>query len=852
MRPNDVFPNILSLLRHQAYVIPDHVALIADDSGEITYRQLETRVEELAMRIKAQIDAHGTPNKKRIAIVLQNGSMMSQTLLAVTSIGAAVPLNPQFTQKEFTEYLSQTGTTCLVTKRGTSPGCEEAAASLQIPVIAINENFNPQFGREENARLKKTPDSDSVALILLTSGSTSQPKIVPLTHENICTSARDVAVSLRLGANDTCLSMWEQFHIGGLVDLLLAPLHSRGKIIATAGFSTTEFFAQTEKFSPTWYQGVPTAFSELVRYLESNGGWKTPPQFRFVRSVAAPLSTKLANQIQELFEAPIVTTFGMTEAGPLITSTSLPPKLSPDGSVGQACGPEIAIVGSDWQVLAFDLDGEVVIRGPNVFSGYEKDITANAGAFRQGWFRTGDIGRQDVQGNLFLTGRVKELINRGGEKINPREVDDALTEHPDIDAAASFPIQHPTLGEDIAAAVVLKYGSGVQDCDIRSFLTTRLAPFKIPHSFVYVPELPKNSIGKIDRLELARVGIPESLISDTFQSEAEQEIARIWEKEIGSKHVGPNADFFRLGGDSLAAVRAIMAVERLFNIRIPSDDLKGASTVRETAALVAKCQQKSSSSSIPNSEIAQQMQTFMGLGGLPTAGNNSLLVSANRDGEETPLIWFFNAPEREMTAMARHMSAEQPIYGGYSGSGLLDNSSATLDILADLYADEITTRFRGMAVNIGGNCHGGQLCFRVAQRLLRREQVIRKLVFLEFAHAEMREIEVPMLLLFGRQSKMRAYQAVNWGDAGWTQYFDCKPIVGWIDGFHGGLFRSKEVVHTARAIELFCRDLTPDVWTLESNEGMKVMRLHNRPLLFSLYRKAYKFRAQLQDYFRKN
>ena len=274
--------------------------------------------------------------------------------------------------------------------------------------IKNNERFYLMMGRifsekgffDKSYKKLNLPKPNDTALILLTSGSTGRPKLVPLTHRNVCISARDVSVSLDLSSNDRCLSMWELFHIGGLVDMLLAPLHSGGSIIATAGFSSMDFFSYSEEFSPTWFQGVPTTFFELVRYANLNSIRKIAPQQRFVRSVAAPLSIEMAGHITDLFDAPVITTFGMTEAGPLITSTSLTPSNNPAGSVGKSCGTEIATVDSKWNFLGLGEEGEIIVRGENVFSGYENDPIANENIFHKDWFRTGDIGYLDQQYNL--------------------------------------------------------------------------------------------------------------------------------------------------------------------------------------------------------------------------------------------------------------------------------------------------------------------------------------------------------------------------------------------------------------------------------------------------------------------
>jgi acyl-CoA synthetase (AMP-forming)/AMP-acid ligase II len=270
-----------------------------------------------------------------------------------------------------------------------------------------------------------SPAPDDVALVLLTSGSTGRAKSVPLTHRNVCASARDVAASMSLGSSDRCLAMWEQYHVGGLVDLLLAPLVSGGVVICTPGFRTDEALRLLAEARPTWFQVVPTTLGDLVAQVRRDGRGRPGGSLRLLRSVAAALPPRLMAEAEETFSVPVLQTFGMTEAGPLITSTLPPPAPRKPGSVGRSCGCEIRIVDSGWVALPPGQTGQVAIRGPNVFSGYEDDAAANAAQFRDGWFLTGDLGRLDPEGDLFLVGRLKQLINRGGEKVNPQEVDDA-------------------------------------------------------------------------------------------------------------------------------------------------------------------------------------------------------------------------------------------------------------------------------------------------------------------------------------------------------------------------------------------------------------------------------------------
>ncbi|MEM9108392.1 MAG: AMP-binding protein, partial [Pseudomonadota bacterium] len=404
----------------------------------------------------------------------------------------------------------------------------------------------------------------------------------PLSHRNVCTSAQDVCRSIDLSVDDRCLCMWEQYHIGGLVDLLLAPLLSGGCIITTKGFDAEKFFELLEDRKPTWYQAVPTTLNELVNHAGRSGLECSDSSLRFVRSVAAALAPSLMADVEGLFGVPVIQTFGMTEAGPLVASTSLTEKRKP-GSVGRSCGTDIRIFGPEGQPLEQGLDGEVAIRGSNVFAGYEDDEEANKISFRGDWFHTGDTGHIDADGELFLTGRIKQLINRGGEKINPQEVDDALLEHPQVDEAAVFTVPHKTLGEDIAAAVVLK--EPISAVALRAYLADRISSFKIPGQITFVDRLPRNPVGKIDRLALASVATAERAKSGHVppRNEIEAYLVRLWSQELSQDVVGIHDDFSALGGDSLSSMRILIALEEAVEGALPEEIITSFSTIASLA-----------------------------------------------------------------------------------------------------------------------------------------------------------------------------------------------------------------------------------------------------------------------------
>lgn len=579
--------DISSLLEAQAATRKNQVAIEAHDDRALSYSGLYESVNRVALGIR---DALGNPANKhpRIGIVMPNGLSMAVALLGASCAGIAIPFNPAYKPFELDSYFRLTRIDALLIEHDDDGPAVAVAERLGLRLLrfSLGEGIS---GASSKGRLLPR-DPEDVALVLMTSGSTGRPKLVPLTHRNVCVSAGDVCRSVNLSTDDRCLSMWEQYHIGGLVDLLLAPLASGGTVICTSGFSASEFYRLLAVARPTWFQAVPTTLNELIVHSRRSGAAPEPKSLRFIRAVASALSPRMHNELEKLFGVPVLHTFGMTEAGPLITSTRLPPALRKPGSVGSSCGTEFRIVDSNGTALGPGGRGEVVIRGPNVFSGYEDAAGGNRDQFHGGWFHTGDLGYSDLGGDLFLTGRIKDLINRGGEKFSPNEIEEVLLLHPAVAAAAVFAVEHPTLGEDVCAAIVLREPARVED--IRSFVVARLAAFKVPKRIDVRHRLPVNPIGKIDKLAL--VESYQSLISDSRafvppRNRLEKLLIQIWSDELPTKFFGIYDDFMILGGDSLSSTRVLLAVEKALSATIPGDIVEMLTTVSSLADYL--CQQ---------------------------------------------------------------------------------------------------------------------------------------------------------------------------------------------------------------------------------------------------------------------
>jgi oxalate---CoA ligase len=467
----------------------------------------------LAERTVAGLNSIGIGRGDRVAIVLPNGPEMAAAFVAIACGATTAPLNPAYKDEEFEFYLTDLKARALVIQQGMDSPARAVAARLGVPVIelvpgAAAGEFTLEGGAPGRAAQAGEAGPDDIALVLHTSGTTARPKIVPLTQTNVTASAASIARTLDLAPEDACLNVMPLFHIHGLIAATLSSLAAGGAVICTPGFNALKFFGWLDAERPSWYTAVPTMHQAILQRAERNREIIARAPLRFLRSSSASLPAQAMKDLSAAFGAPVIEAYGMTEASHQMCSNPLPPRPQKPGLVGLPAGPEVAIMADDGTILPQGEIGEVVIRGPNVTKGYEANPEANAKAFTDGWFRTGDQGMFDKDGYLLLTGRLKELIKRGGEQVSPLEVDGILSEHPAVAQALTFSIPHPMLGEEVGAAVVLREGMACTDRELRDFAAKHLADFKVPRKIVFLPEIPKGATGKLMRIGLAeKLGI---------------------------------------------------------------------------------------------------------------------------------------------------------------------------------------------------------------------------------------------------------------------------------------------------------------------------------------------------------
>ena len=477
------------------------IAIAAPGQPPLSYRDLRRATREWA-RVLA---VAGIGRGGRVGIVVENGPLAATLFLGAATAGIACPLNPAFTEDEFHFALADLGASVLIV--GGPTAAAAAAEKLAIPILeaeAGTGGIAPRFSAPTADAANKVAAAADEALALHTSGTTARPKLVPLSHRNLCASARNIAGTLELTALDRCLNVMPLFHVHGIVAALLSSLYVGGTVWCAPGFNGLKFFGWLAQAEASWMTAVPTIYQAILARADRNADILAAHSMRFLLSSSAAMPSSVLEQLEHAFRVPVVESYGMTEAAQQICANPLPPAIRKPGTAGRPSGPEVAILDEGGARMSPRVSGEVAVRGDNVMAGYFENAAANAQAFTDGWLRTGDLGRFDEDGYLTLEGRIKEIINRGGEKISPFEVENALLRHPDVQEAAVFALHHPSLGEEAAAALVLGDGIAAEVDGIRAFVAGRIAGFKVPRTMVIVDELPKGPTGKVARTGLAR------------------------------------------------------------------------------------------------------------------------------------------------------------------------------------------------------------------------------------------------------------------------------------------------------------------------------------------------------------
>jgi amino acid adenylation domain-containing protein len=606
---------IYSLVSAWAERTPTAVAIAAPGRTPLTYSHLHLHMVDVLKRLNAV----GLGRNDRVALVLPQGPEMAVAFLAVAAGATCAPLNPAYRASEFAVSLADLRAKALIVQSGMDSPARTAAQAHGIPTIELSPAFEAEAGiftlsAGEHSHVDQAgfAQPNDVALMLLTSGTTARPKLVPLSQTNICTAAHNIQAALELVESDRCLNVMPLFHAHGLIIAMLSSLVAGGSVVCTPSAYTPKFFEWMEECRPTWYTAAPTMHQAVLANAASKRQIIERCSLRFIRSSASALPRQVRGALEDTFHVPVIESYGMTECAQ-ITCNPLPPRQRKLGSVGIAAGPEVAIMDETGAWLPPGETGEIVIRGASVVQGYENHQSGDESAFIDDWLRTGDQGFADTDGYIFVTGRFKEVINRGGEKISPREIEEVLMDHPAIGQVVTFAVPHARLGEDVAAAVVLRTSGSATEREMREFAATRLADFKVPSQVIFVDELPKGPTGKLQRIGLAeKLGIaalPQN-IREGRQAKAgfvaprtplQSELAKIWAQVLGlAQQVGIYDNFFELGGDSVVAVQLISRVCNATQVQLSMLSLfEEASTVVGMAESIQHARQTIGNSQLP-------------------------------------------------------------------------------------------------------------------------------------------------------------------------------------------------------------------------------------------------------------
>ncbi|MGC2758560.1 AMP-binding protein [Candidatus Binatus sp.] len=684
---------------------PDSFAFLSLDRDPLTYSRLLTH----CYRVMADLNHAGISRGDRVAVVLPNGPEMAACLLAVAMGASCAPLNPNYRRSEFEFYLSDLAPRALVVEESANLPAIAVAESLGIRVIRLRPSTADAAGiftlDLPPAPVNVTPvfaEPGDEALVLHTSGTTARPKMVPLTQANLAASIDNIIATLALTPRDRCLNVMPLFHVNGMIGVVLASIAAGASVVCTPGFYAPHFFEWCREFAPTWYSAVPAMHQSILARAREHPEWAAKSTFRFIRSGAAPLAPSLMAEIERVFGVPVIEGYGLTETAQQVVVNPLPPGERRPGSVGVPGQTEVGIINEEGELLASGQTGEIVVRGPAVMAGYANSPAANRESFINGWFRTGDQGHLDADGYLYITGRIKEIINRGGQKISPREIDEVIGQHPAVAEAVSFPIPDSRLGEDIAAVVVLNASDSVTEHGLRSFVADRVADYKVPRHIHFVDRIPAGPSGKVRRIDLAaQLGIKgndsRSLTRAPYvapSSETEKTMTEVWSHVLGVDRVGIHDDFLSLGGDSLLLAQLVLRLHEAGWPQISILTFFDRPTIAALAALL-------------DSEGKDQRRT---------PHESSGVLSVQPQGSRTPI--FMVRGFTIFRDLSRLLGTDQPIYA------LLDpemmNIVPPYDFaeIARIHVKTILgVRPHGPYV-LGGFSAGGPLAYEIAQQLI--------------------------------------------------------------------------------------------------------------------------------------
>lgn len=671
-------------------------AIVAPNSRTLTYGALRAQVASFGAALRrAGIGCEG-----RVAIVMPDGPELAVAIAATACHAAAVPLNPALTSSELDSLFTMLRIDAVVVPGWLDIPARGAAMRHNACLLEVERcgtgciDITRVMGVMAMAKAPLDEDGvepDALALILRTSGTTAKPKLVPVSHRNLVAMAMRLRHWFTLTSKDRALCVMPLYYAQGPKTVLFTPLILGGSTACPERDGGVQILDWLADLKPTWLSAGPTFHRAMLERIRARNGAPVDHCLRFIQTGGSPLAAAVHDELEKSLSVPVLDSYGLSEAG-LVSANSFAPEGRRAGTVGKPCPGELAVRGDDGAFAPPCVMGEIVVRGPGVMSGYLDDENTNCSAFTDGWFRTGDLGVLDADGFLTLSGRLKELVNRGGEKIAPAELDQALLRHLSVAEAAAFAVPHPRLGEDISAAVVLSQGAHATSVELRQHLRKLLAPFKIPRRIYVLDALPKGEGGKVRRRELADLCLvaPDERQSVKPRSTLEIEITEIWKRLLERASVGVTDDFFELGGDSLLAAQMLLEVERVTGQRLPDDILFDEATIKSLARRL----------------VSREI----------TAAR--VLIPLQTEGTRPPLLFFdgdFSGGGYYVRRLAELLGQDQPFWDLRPQKAKNGELTSIEDMARNALAAVKQAGISG-PLFLGGHCNGGLVALEMARQ----------------------------------------------------------------------------------------------------------------------------------------
>ncbi len=709
-------PTLAEILRLNSKDFHRNAAIVQPGLVAWDYDQLAHHLSKLGVLLRS---LHLTPHDT-VAVAMPDGAACLLTQLAVLHFCACAPLNPQLTPAELKRDLEELGARAFICSPGYTEGLQIAE---ELGLVALQTSLEqgelvwhtPYFVADRTSATAKP--NNGAALLLHTSATTGRRKIVPLTRANLAAASTNTRQSLRLTPQDRLLVMARLFHAQGVLSVL-SQLSAGGTVIVTDTLDPAVLTRLFISHKPTWYTCGPTLNQAILAQLQKHP-LAEPQSLRLVRSGGNTLPPALNRALEQQLGVPVLDMYGLSETGAVAAAS-----LDPAWPAGwRSVGPEISIMSSQGKPLPAGEEGEIVVRGPSVLTGYWNDDAANREAFWPSpegpWFRTGDLGVLDFEGTLTMSGRLKEMINRGGQKIVPTEVDQVLRAHPAVKAVATFAMAHPTLGEDVACAVVLHEGLSVTEAGLQSFARQTLARYKVPRRIHFLDALPLGATGKPQRLVLrerfggrqaASPGADAWAGAYSF-TRTEKVIAELWAAQLLCSEIRPQDDYFQLGGDSLRALSMLSEVEALLERPLPTGATERffeSPTLQTLANLLA-------APSLTQEIRSHDLRLYPLLGAGP--GLEAFLMPA--DDEEG---WYFRL-------LSRHLGKQRPLWLVRPENGLYAPGPGLIERAASNAVALIRKHRPDGPYLLGGFCLGGVIAYEAARLIEQQGESVTLVLF---------------------------------------------------------------------------------------------------------------------------